>query len=205
LNRHQFPVSLGSVIAQVNAQGLLQQIEWQWTRSMSDQLSLAPPSVLWLMASFRDYFETGKPMGEIPWEMMDEHVWTPFQKQVYRASACIPHGETRTYGWVASRLGNPSAGRAVGQALRSNPLPILIPCHRVVAVTSLGGFMGTIDPGCNELRLKQRLISLEEEYINPLFNFLTPSRDLFGPVSASASTTHLSAFEGSPFALEAMA
>ena len=43
--------------------------------------------------------------------------------------------------------------------------------------------MGLVDPECSELRLKQRLISLEEEYINPLFNFLTPSRELLGPIA----------------------
>lgn len=123
------------------------------------------------------------PLGPIPWNLIDDSAWSPFQKQVYRAIEEIPHGETRTYGWVASRIRNGAAGRAVGQALRSNPLPILIPCHRVVASTSLGGFMGLVDPECSELRLKQRLIAVEEEYINPLFNFLTPSRELAGPIT----------------------
>jgi methylated-DNA-[protein]-cysteine S-methyltransferase len=183
LNKHQFPVNLGSVAATINFQGLLRKIDWRWTQQTSDQLTLAPPIIAWLMKSFQDYFSHGVPLSEIPWDLIDESEWTPFQRQVYRAIACIPHGETRTYGWVATRLGNSSAGRAVGQALRTNPLPILIPCHRVVAVTSLGGFMGTVDPHCSELRLKQRLIALEEEFINPLFNFLTPSRDLFEPIA----------------------
>jgi methylated-DNA-[protein]-cysteine S-methyltransferase len=181
--RHQFPVKLGSVSVTVNFQGLLKKIDWNWNPGVSAQLTLAPPVVSWLTQSLQEYFSAGVPCGEIPWELIDESEWTPFQKQVYRAIACIPHGETRTYGWVAQRLGNAAAGRAVGQALRANPLPILIPCHRVIAVTSLGGFMGTIDPHCSELKLKQRLIALEEEYINPLFNFLTPSREMFGPIA----------------------
>lgn len=193
LIQHQFQVNLGSVTVSVNNQGLLTKIEWHWKKKVSDQLSLAPPVVTWLMESFHNYFTNGTPIGEVPWDQIDQSLWTPFQKQVYKATTHIPHGETRTYGWAASRIGNGAAGRAVGQALRCNPLPILVPCHRVVAVTSIGGFMGTIDPNCSELRLKQRLIALEEEYINPLFNFLTPSRDLFAPIPAPAEELLLEA------------
>jgi O-6-methylguanine DNA methyltransferase len=183
LYRHQFAVKLGSVAVTLTFQGLIQKIEWHWTQEVSDQLSLAPPVIPFLTNAFQGYFSSGTPLGQIPWDLIDDSGWTPFQKQVYRAIEHIPHGETRTYGWVASRIGNGAAGRAVGQALRSNPLPILIPCHRVVASTSLGGFMGLVDPNCSELRLKQRLIAVEEEYINPLFNFLTPSRELFPPIA----------------------
>lgn len=183
--RHHIPVKLGSVIVTLSFQGLIKQIEWSWSRSAGEpQLSLSPPVIPLLNRAFQDYFDGGSPFGEIPWSLIDESDWTPFQRQVYRALEEIPHGETRTYGWVAARTGNGAAGRAVGQALRSNPLPILIPCHRVIASTSLGGFMGLIDPECSELRLKQRLIALEEEFINPLFNFLTPSRELAEPISA---------------------
>ena len=66
---------------------------------------------------------------------------TPFQLQVWRALQAIPAGEPTTYGALAKRLG--TAARAVGQACGSNPLPILIPCHRVLAANGLGGFMHT--------------------------------------------------------------
>ncbi len=66
---------------------------------------------------------------------------TDFQRQVYHATCTIPYGETRSYGWVAEKIGNPKAARAVGQALNKNPLPILIPCHRVIGHdASLVGF-----------------------------------------------------------------
>jgi O-6-methylguanine DNA methyltransferase len=206
MNQHQFPVKLGSVAVSVSFQGLLKQIEWHWSNRTSDQLRLAPPVISWLTTSLQDYFSDGVPVGEIPWHLIDESTWTPFQKLVYRKISEIPHGETRTYGWVATRLGNSSAGRAVGQALRTNPLPILIPCHRVVAVSSVGGFMGTIDPNCSEIRLKQRLIALEEEYVNPLFNFLTPSRELCDPIAPPLkSFTFETVAETESFALEALA
>lgn len=64
---------------------------------------------------------------------------TPFQLRVWRALMNIPAGQPTTYGALARQLG--TAARAVGQACGSNPLPILIPCHRVVAANGLGGFM----------------------------------------------------------------
>lgn len=65
---------------------------------------------------------------------------TPFQQAVWEAARAIPYGETRSYGWVAGRLGRPGAARAVGQALGRNPAPLLVPCHRVTAAGGLGGF-----------------------------------------------------------------
>ena len=57
---------------------------------------------------------------------------TPFQRQVLEQAAEIPRGQTRTYGWLAHRTGRPKAARAVGQTMARNPVPLLIPCHRVV-------------------------------------------------------------------------
>lgn len=65
---------------------------------------------------------------------------TPFIRAVLREAARIPYGETRTYGWIARKIGRPGAARAVGQALGRNPVPLLIPCHRVTAQAGLGGF-----------------------------------------------------------------
>lgn len=80
---------------------------------------------------------------------------TPFQRQVWQALAEIPHGETRSYAWVAQRIGRPRAVRAVGQAVGSNPLGLLVPCHRVVASDgTLGGFGG-------DLKMKEDLLRLE--------------------------------------------
>ena len=79
----------------------------------------------------------------------------PFQRAVLVAIAKIPFGETRTYGWVAREIGNPKAARAVGQALHTNPIPIISPCHRVIAGDgSLGGYGGGVP-------MKQRLLRLE--------------------------------------------
>lgn len=83
---------------------------------------------------------------------------TPFQQSVWCAIRVIPRGETRSYGWIAETVGRPRAARAVGQAVRRNPLPLLIPCHRVIAADgSLGGFSG----GYQALPTKRSLLHAE--------------------------------------------
>jgi methylated-DNA-[protein]-cysteine S-methyltransferase len=73
---------------------------------------------------------------------------TPFQRRVWDALCRIPSGETRTYAELAAAVESPRATRAVGQANRRNPIPILIPCHRVVAADGgLGGYMGSWEGG----------------------------------------------------------
>lgn len=80
---------------------------------------------------------------------------TPFQRQVWRATRHIPYGRVRSYRWIAARVGDARSARAVGNALGANPVPLLIPCHRVVASdASLGGFTGG-------LQTKRRLLALE--------------------------------------------
>ena len=80
---------------------------------------------------------------------------TPFQRKVWEITRLIPYGETRSYLWVAEQIKQPGAARAVGQALGRNPLPIIVPCHRVVASDgSLGGFSGGVE-------IKRYLLSLE--------------------------------------------
>lgn len=67
---------------------------------------------------------------------------TPFSIKVYKIVLEIPFGEVRTYKWVAKKIGNPGAARAVGQALKNNPYPLIIPCHRVVGSRGkLGGYI----------------------------------------------------------------
>jgi methylated-DNA-[protein]-cysteine S-methyltransferase len=80
---------------------------------------------------------------------------TPFQRRVWQALLAIPFGSVRTYGDVARDIGQPHATRAVGQANGRNPLPIVIPCHRVIAGD------GTIGGYSSGLNVKHRLLALE--------------------------------------------
>ena len=86
---------------------------------------------------------------------MDLSSGTSFQQKVWRALTKIPRGQTRSYKWVAQKIGKPNATRAVGTACGANPVPVIIPCHRVIASDgSLGGFGGG-------LPMKRRLLRLE--------------------------------------------
>lgn len=97
----------------------------------------------------------GEPVtfGEIPLAPAG----TVFQQAVWQTLTTIPWGVTRSYKWVATQLGKPSASRAIGQANGKNPIPIIIPCHRVVQHDgSLGGYSGG-------LHIKSFLLSLEQQ------------------------------------------
>ena len=82
-------------------------------------------------------------------------VGTDFQRSVWTALKAIPYGQTRTYGEIAAAIGRPKAVRAVGQANHHNPLPIFLPCHRVV------GSGGTLTGSDDGLEMKKALLALE--------------------------------------------
>jgi len=105
-----------------------------------------------LEAELNRYFETG--VLDLTWPARFES-GTPFEQSVWKAARSIPAGETRSYGWLAEKIGRPRAARAVGQALARNPLPVVFPCHRVIRSDGgLGGFYsGT--------RAKKYLLELE--------------------------------------------
>ena len=86
---------------------------------------------------------------------------SPFFARCWRACRTIPAGETRTYRWLATAAGSPLAVRAAGQAMRRNPLPMIVPCHRVVAANGLGGFSGSNNPRGKEMKLKAWLLQRE--------------------------------------------
>jgi len=84
---------------------------------------------------------------------------SPFKNEVWNEARSIPYGQTRSYKWIAKRIGQPNAVRAVGQALGANPVPIIIPCHRVLRSDgNLGGFSGG-------LNMKMLLLHLEKTRI----------------------------------------
>jgi methylated-DNA-[protein]-cysteine S-methyltransferase len=72
----------------------------------------------------QQYFSGRRVSFDLP---LDLSYYTPFQRAVWKAAATIPYGETRSYAWIAKKIGKPKAARAVGQALGANPVPILIP------------------------------------------------------------------------------
>jgi len=102
------------------------------------------------IAQVLEYLEGKRTVFGLPLDLRG----TPFQLDVWRELLGIPYGETRSYGQVARAIGQPLACRAVGAANGANPLPLVVPCHRVVASHGLGGYGGG-------LALKRRLLALE--------------------------------------------
>jgi methylated-DNA-[protein]-cysteine S-methyltransferase len=110
----------------------------------------AAPAVI--KRELREYFQNGKEKFS---QEVDFPGGTDFEKRVWLTLQEIPYGETRTYKWVAEKVGRPNASRAVGQALGRNPLPIILPCHRVIeSGGSLGGYSGGVN-------IKRRLLDME--------------------------------------------
>ena len=104
-----------------------------------------------LAAALDRYFRSGSWSFSVP---LDLGAGTEFDRAVWNALRRIPAGQVRTYGQIASVLGKPNASRAVGNACGRNPVPIVVPCHRVVARNGPGGFgLG--------LGLKRKLLRLE--------------------------------------------
>ena len=80
---------------------------------------------------------------------------TAFQQQVWKAIQQIPHGEVRSYQWIADEIGRPKSARSIGNAVGANPVSILIPCHRVIRSNgALGGYGGGLER-------KRQLLALE--------------------------------------------
>jgi O-6-methylguanine DNA methyltransferase len=99
-----------------------------------------------------DYLAGRRNTFDVP---LDLSQGTSFQRQVWRTLQRVPYGKLRSYQWIAARVGGRHYARAVGNAVGANPLPIIVPCHRIVAHdASLGGFSGG-------LFMKRKLLSLE--------------------------------------------
>ena len=114
-----------------------------------------PASLHEAVEQLRAYFAGERKSFDLPMRIEG----TPFQKKVWKALQAIPYGETISYGELARRVGAPKASRAVGSANGCNRIPIVIPCHRVIASDgTLGGFGGG-------LPTKQILLDLERSVV----------------------------------------
>ncbi len=99
----------------------------------------------------------GRPGADVPLDVRGSQ----FQRRIWDALCKIPLGETRSYGEVAQQVGSPGAARAVGRACATNPVPILVPCHRVVRSDGgLGGFLGGV-------QRKRELLRNEQTQVDP--------------------------------------
>jgi methylated-DNA-[protein]-cysteine S-methyltransferase len=105
---------------------------------------------------FKEYFDGKREVFDLPLKP----VGTVFQQKVWDALREIPYGETRSYLFIATKIGNPRASRAVGMANNKNPIPIIIPCHRVIGANGkLVGYAGGLE-------MKKGLLELERENVH---------------------------------------
>ncbi len=112
-----------------------------------DQQAINP-----VVNQLKEYFQGSRNVFDVP---VDFTGLTPFARDVLQATAAVPFGGTATYSEIAKKISNPGAARAVGNALGKNPVPIILPCHRVVpADHSIGKYTGGVD-------IKVSLLSIE--------------------------------------------
>lgn len=155
-----FPTDAGWVGLQGSQTGLRRVILPRPSeQEVAEIVTIAPWTVTRSQHHFNDlaerlkaYFAGNK--VEFP-DKLDLSNATAFQCEVWQAARLIPYGEIRNYGWLAGQIGRPKAARAVGQALGRNPVPVIVPCHRVLAGDGgLGGFSGGIEMKKSLLRLE---------------------------------------------------
>jgi len=131
---------------------------WGWlTRNCRDAESVESlPALEQVRAELSDYFAGKLEKFSAPLDLRG----TEFQREVWQALLRIPYGETRSYGEIATEVGRPKAYRAVGLANGANPVPLVVPCHRVIAAGGkLGGFGGGLEA-------KRKLLALEQSRLH---------------------------------------
>ena len=151
---------IGRVLVAVGDAGLVRvsfrQSESAFVAELEGQLGMravrSPSETAEVVEQLRAYFAGRRRRFDVPVDL--SHV-TPFVRRVLTATMQVPAGNLVSYGDIARRIGQPKGSRAVGQALGRNPIPIVIPCHRVIAA---GGRIGGYTGG---LAIKRRLLRLE--------------------------------------------
>ena len=129
-------------LAYVDGQGLDVVLE-ELARRVSPRVLVAPARLDRSRRELDEYFAGGRREFELP---LDWRLTRGFGRRVLQATARIPFGEVSTYKQVASEAGSPRGSRAAGNALGANPLPIIVPCHRVLHTTGgLGGYTGGLE------------------------------------------------------------
>jgi methylated-DNA-[protein]-cysteine S-methyltransferase len=124
---------------------------------ISPRILEAPARLDTVRRELDEYFEGRRTAFDLP---IDWALVTPFGRRVLQATTSIPFGEVSTYGKIAARAGNPRAARATGNALGSNPMPIVVPCHRVLhtAGRGIGNYTGGVHRKETLLRLEGVLL-----------------------------------------------
>ena len=140
-----FRTSLLDALTVTEEDGAIVALDWGWGRDQAET-----PLLRRARDQVEEYLDGARHSFDLP---LRPH-GTPYRQRVWSALCAIPYGQTRTYAEIAREAGG--GGRSVGGANGANPIPVLIPCHRVVAAGGIGGYSGG-----EGLETKRRLLSLE--------------------------------------------
>jgi len=124
--------SYGTFVYKIGGKGLIS-LDWHNEKqglNLKDPLGLGEILILYFSGERVDF-------REIP---VDYNSISPVYREILEFIRTIPYGNTSTYGEVAKKLGRPKSSRVVGNAMRSNPCPIVVPCHRIIGKNGLGGY-----------------------------------------------------------------
>ncbi|MDH3499119.1 MAG: methylated-DNA--[protein]-cysteine S-methyltransferase [Acidimicrobiia bacterium] len=158
---HTFPSPIGALLAAVTRQGLVricfesedpEDVLSHLSARVSPAIIELPSALVGVRRQLDAYFAGSLRCFDLP---LDRRLFSPFQTKVLAATSAIPPGEVKSYGQIAALAGRPGGAQATGQALGANPIPVVVPCHRVVAADgSLRGYGGGLER-------KQFLLDLE--------------------------------------------
>lgn len=153
------PTPFGSVLVTVDERDRVRSVDLSPQQAEPRRPDGFPEAI---EGAFEAYLAGRAARPEVPVGEIDA---TDFQRSVCEALTAVPPGEPVTYGDLARRIGKPGAARAVGQALGRNPLPLVWPCHRVVASDGLGGFGGAREADdSDKLAMKRWLLEHERAH-----------------------------------------
>lgn len=151
LYSHIFPTPLGPMTAAVNDEGALTHLLFSDTFTSGEPVTWDADKNASVVHQISEYFDGQRQTFDLPLAPRG----TEWQKRVWAELCRLPFGATTTYGALATRLGNPAASRAVGRANATNPICLVIPCHRVV------GANGMLRGYASGLSRKEKLLALE--------------------------------------------
>ena len=149
------PTPLGSIWVAISEKGLIavqiggDQVDFtkKWDQNHHHQIIFTPEKAASVIQQIAEYLSAKRSVFDIP---IDWDILKPFQQLTLKATYSIPYGQTRTYAEIARQIGKPYAARAVGNAEATNPMPLVIPCHRVIGTD--GKLHGYGAPGGSETK-----------------------------------------------------
>lgn len=151
---YKSPIGLIYIVADEKGVNRIELFEEDWAKYLKINKELKEDKEVCrdVIKQLDEYFKGKRKVFDIPLSIDG----TEFRKKVWKALLDIPYGETRCYQQIAEAVGNPKAVRAIGQANRSNPVPIIIPCHRVIGKNGdLVGYAG------GRTNIKLKLLEIE--------------------------------------------